>query len=175
MGKKLVAGMVLLLLFGVSGCAAYGGRGGQTTSPGPAVPKDTEIIEDMKISKTPAGKTVGEHNEDLLELKHWKYGSDRAQPSTQQATDEPVPPQQPQQPQLPVMDESADNWETVSIPIISEEEMVQIIRQLIDLGYLKEPVSNQDFQAAIRIFQADNSLPATGKLDGSTRELLRAK
>ena len=65
--------------------------------------------------------------------------------------------------------------EAVSIPIISEEEMVQIIRRLIDLGYLAEPVSHQDFQAAISDFQRDNSLPATGKLDGPTRELLRDK
>lgn len=174
MGKKLVAGMLLLLLFCVSGCAAYGSRGGQTTTPVPAeIPKDTEFIEGMKTSKTPAGgTTVSQQNEDLLELKHWKYGSDRAEPSTQQAPDQPVPPQQPQ---LPVMDEPVDSWETVSIPIISEEEMVQTIRQLIDLGYLTEPVSNQDFQAAIRKFQSDNSLPITGKLDGSTRELLKGK
>jgi hypothetical protein len=179
MGKKLVAGMVLLLFFWISGCADSNTRQSSSTPVNtPAkteIPTDTEIVEGLKTSRTPAGgKTVGEQNEDILELKHWKYGSERAQPSAQQTPDQPVSPQPPQQPQLPVMDDES-NWEAVSIPIISEEEMVQIIRRLIDLGYLAEPVSHQDFQAAISDFQRDNSLPATGKLDGPTRELLRDK
>jgi len=50
------------------------------------------------------------------------------------------------------------------------------MKTLIQLGYLKEPVKSQlEFQAAIRDFQRDNSLLATGKLDGPTRELLSNK
>jgi len=177
MGKKLIATIILFLLLWISGCS--GSNIGQSSS-APVqteMPTDTEIMEGMKTSKTPAGvKKVSQQNEDILELKHWKYGSERAQPSGQQSTDQPVSSQPPQQPQMPVMDElGSDNWEAVSIPIISEEEMVQIIRRLIDLGYLTEPVGHQEFESALRIFQIDNSLPSTGKLDGPTRELLRDK
>ena len=177
MGKKLIATIILFLLTWISGCS--GSNIGQSSS-APAqteLPTDTEFIEGMKTSKTPTGgKTVVQQNEDILEMKHWKYGSERVQPSDQQSPDQAVSPQPPQQPQMPVMDEpGSDNWETVSIPIISEEEMVQIVRRLIDLGYLAEPVSHQEFEAALRIFQIDNSLPATGKPDGPTRELLRDK
>ncbi len=180
MDKKFIASIILLLLFWVNGCADSNTRQSSSTPVNtPAkteIPTDSEIVEGLKTSKTPAGgKAVGEQNEDMLELKHWKYGSERAEPSAQQIPDQPVSPQLPQQPQLPVMDDESNNWEAVSIPIISEEEMVQIIRRLIDLGYLAEPVSHQDFQAAIRDFQRDNSLPATGKLDGPTCELLRGK
>ncbi len=176
MGKKLIATIILFLLLWISGCS--GSNIGQSSS-APVqteIPADTEIMEGMKTSKAPTGvKKVSQQNEDILELKHWKYGSERAQPSGQQSADQPVSPQPPQQPQLPVMDDEINNWEAVSIPIISEEEMVQIIRRLIDLGYLAEPVSHQEFQAALHCFQLDNSLPATGKLDGTTRELLKDK
>lgn len=176
MGKKLIVGMILLLLFCVSGCAAFSRE--STVPPAQTeIPKDTEIIEGMKTGKAPAGEAVGEQNEDILELKHWKYGSERAQPPAQpSAQQSPGQPEAPQPPELPVMDEPAsDNWEAVSIQILSQEELVQIMKRLVELGYLKEPVSELEFQAAIRDFQRDNSLPITGKLDGSTRELLRGQ
>ena len=177
MGKKLIATIVLFLLLWISGCSGSNTSQNSSTAVQTEIPTDTEIIEGMKTSKTPTGgKKVSQQNEDILELKHWKYGSERVQPSDQQSPDQAVSPQPPQQPQMPVMDEpGSDNWETVSIPIISEEEMVQIVRRLIDLGYLAEPVSHQEFEAALRIFQIDNSLPATGKPDGPTRELLKDK
>ncbi|MDD3898976.1 MAG: hypothetical protein PHE82_08540, partial [Syntrophomonadaceae bacterium] len=119
MGKKLIVGMILLLLFCVSGCAAFSRE--STVPPAQTeIPKDTEIIEGMKTGKTPAGEAVGEQNEDILELKHWKYGSERAQPPAQpSAQQSPGQPEAPQPPELPVMDEPAsDNWEAVSIQIL---------------------------------------------------------
>ena len=178
MVKKFITGIVLFLILCVSGCALPGGEKAESTvTPVPTeIPKDTEIIEGMKTSKTPAGKVVGQEDEEILELKHWKYGSERAQPAAQQqSSEQPVPPQPPQQPQLPTMDNESNSWEAVSLQIISEEEMVQIVRQLIAWGYLTEPVSHQEFEDAIRNFQRDNSLPITGKLDGPTRELLKGK
>ena len=142
MDKKLIASIILLLLFWVSGCADSNTRQSSSTPVSTPtqtdIPTDTEIIEGMKTGKTPVGggKTVDQQNEDLLELKHWKYGSERAEPSAQQTPDQPISPQLPQEPQLPVMDNESNNWEAVSIPIISEEEMVQIIRRLIYLGYI---------------------------------------
>lgn len=181
MGKKLTTGIILILLFCISGCAGF--NTGQTSSAPvstpaqPEIPTDTEIIEGMKTGKTPAGgKTIGQQDEDILELKHWKYGSERAQPPGQQVPDQPVSPQLPQQPQSPIMDELGNNWETVSIPILSQEEIEKIIEQLIDSRYIRGPVTSElEFRNAIRDFQRDNSLPVTGKLDGPTRELLRAK
>ncbi|HHV16884.1 MAG TPA: peptidoglycan-binding protein [Gelria sp.] len=186
MGKKLITSIVLLLLLCVSGCAVFIGRSGApaTTPVRSDIPSDTEIIEGMKAGKTPAGKVVGQQNEDILELKHWKYGSERAQPSVQQSTDEPdslQSPGEPDPPQLPRQSRSLGmdeigNWETVAIPILSEEEFEQILKQLIDLGYLKKPVDSElELQRAIRNFQKDHSLPVTGELDGSTRELIRGK
>ena len=177
MGKKLIATIVLFLLLWISGCSGSNTSQNSSTAVQTEIPTDTEIIEGMKTSKTPTeGKKVSQQNEDILELKHWKYGSDRAQPSAQQTPEQPVSPQPPQQPQLPVMDESGEDWETVSIQILTEEEIVKTMKTLIQLGYLKEPVKSQlEFQAAIRDFQRDNSLLATGKLDGPTRELLSNK
>lgn len=181
MDRKFTAGIILILLFCISGCSDSN-TGGSTSNPVsiPAqseIPTDTEIVEGMKTGKTPAGNVVGQQNEDILELKHWKYGSERAQPPVEQAPGQPLSPQPPLQPQLPVMDEwESDNWETVSIPILSQEEIEQIIKHLIDSGYIKESVTSElEFQAALRDFQRDNSLPNTGKLDGPTRELLRGK
>ncbi len=178
MGKKLIATLILFLLLWISGCSGSNTSQNSSTAVQTEIPTDTEIIEGMKTSKTPAeGKKVSQQNEDILELKHWKYGSERTQPSAQQIPEQPVYPQPPQQPQLPVMDESGrEDWETVSIQILSEEEIVKTMKTLIQLGYLKEPVKTElEFQAAIRDFQRDNSLLATGKLDGPTRELLSNK
>lgn len=181
MGKKITTGIILFLLFCISGCSgSYTGGSSSSLVSTPAqseIPTDTEIIEEMKTGKTPAGKVVGQQDEDLLELKHWKYASKRAEPSVLQSPGQPVSPQLPQQPQLPVVDElGSDTWETVSIPILSQEEIEQIIKKLIDSGYIKEPVSSKlEFQTAVRHFQRDNSLPGTGVLDGPTRELLRGK
>lgn len=177
MDRKVIAGILILLFFCIGGCAASGGGKGSssasvsTQSPD-QIPSDTQIIDGMKTSKTPAGKPVGEQNEDLLELKHWKYGSDRTeQPS------EPQSPQEPEQSRAPVLDKvTNDDWEPVSIQLLSQEEIEFIVKQLIELGYLKGPAQNEaDFQSAIRDFQRDHSLPITGKLDGQTRELLNKK
>lgn len=177
MGKKITTGIILFLLFCISGCSGSYTGSPVSTPAQSEIPTDTEIIDEMKTGKTPAGKVVGQQNEDILELKHWKYGSERAEPSVQQSPGQPISPQLPQQPQLPVMDElESDTWETVSIPILSQEEIEQIIKKFFDSGYIEAPITSEsEFQAAVRHFQRDNSLPGTGVLDGPTRELLRGK
>lgn len=177
MDKKVVAIILVVLFFCTGGCAVSGGGKSSSSTPVSAksadeIPSDTQIIEGMKTSKTPAGKPVGEQNEDILELKHWKYGSDR----TEQLS-EPQLPHEPEQPQVPVLEEAtSDDWEPVSIQLLSQEDIEFIVKQLIKLGYLKGPAQNEaDFQSAIRDFQRDHSLPITGKLDAQTRELINKK
>jgi hypothetical protein len=176
MDRKVIAGLLIALLLCIGGCASSGS--GQTQSPAPVstepvneIPSDSQIIEDLKTSKTPAGKTVGKQDEDILELKHWKYGAERNEQSAA-----PKPPQEPIEPQPPTMEEvTYEGWEPVSIQLLSQEEIESIIKQLQESGYLKENSNEADFQNAIRDFQRDNSLPVTGKLDAQTRELLKKK
>jgi len=175
MDRKVVASLLIALLLCMGGCTIPGSGKAQSppvsTEPADQIPSDTQIIEDMKESKTPAGKTMGEQDEDILELKHWKYSSER-----NEQLGAPQPPQEPIEPQSPIMEEVTDeDWESVSIQLLSQEEIESIIEQLQESGYLKENSDEADFQNAIRDFQRDHSLPVTGKLDSQTRELLNKK
>lgn len=175
MGKKVMTGILLVLFLGISGCSASGEKVSHSPAATKAVqeiPDDKEIITGIS-GKSPVAKSVVKQNEDIQELKHWKYGSERLQPASSQALNEPQAPREPEMPEAPGLDEvSTDNWEPVAIQLLSEEEFEMIMKRLIDAGYLEGPASNgEDFQAALRTFQKDNCLPVTGKLDSSTREL----
>lgn len=174
MDKKVITAIFIFLFIVISGCITSGG-GGSTT---PAInqtleeiPKDTEIIEGMKSSKS-VGNSVKQQNEDILELKHWQYGTPRA---TGELVSEPEPLQAPVPPQEPTMNETSDdNWEAVSIEIISQEEFELLMARLIELGYLKAPAQNEaEYEAALREFQRDRSVEATGKMDASTRAIIK--
>jgi hypothetical protein len=179
MGKKVIISILLVLFLGIGGCGASGGRmspGSVDTKALKGIPDDEEIITGIS-GKSPAAKSTYKQDEDILELKHWKYGSERLQPVSSPTLKEPHPPREPEIPEASGLDEvSLDNWEPVSIELLSMEEIELIMKSLIELGYLEGPVnSDKDFADALRAFQKDNSLLITGKLDSQTRELLTTK
>lgn len=107
------------------------------------IPSDADIIANI----TPDTGSIGQHDEDILELKHWKYGINN---------NEPV-------------------GSAVSFQLVSEEDMKQIIDRLIEGGYLSgQPEDEKEFSRALRDFQHDKGLTLTGKLDSATLNALLA-
>lgn len=131
----------------VSGCRS---APADEITPKPAkLRTDAEIISDLTSS--PGTATL--QNEDLLELKHWKYGA--RPPATSQ-------------------NQQFTGESTASFQFLSGEELDKIVEQLIKTGYLTEkPADQSTFAAALRNFQHDNELPVTGQLDLATTEKIK--
>lgn len=114
--------------------------------------KKTEIPSDAEIISSIAGDRDANtlYDEDIQELKHWKYG---VRPDSTGSYDDKV----------------------ISFQLVSEEDMDRIIDRLTKDGYLAgQPEDEYQFSQALRDFQHAQGLPVTGELDSATlRALLR--
>jgi N-acetyl-anhydromuramyl-L-alanine amidase AmpD len=69
---------------------------------------------------------------------------------------------------------SNGDWnQTVSIELLSSDDMDNIINQLVAQGYLTQKTRNEsEFKQALSAYQTDNNLQVTGELDRETLCLL---
>jgi hypothetical protein len=133
---------VLALLFlglALAGCGASGATGNNADQ---QIPSDAEIIKGLTSDKN----TITDQDEDLLELRHWRYGADTGQSA--QGT-------------------------IITYQLVTDEQMDYIIENLIEGGYLSEqPQDEYTFRSALQNFQKDRGLVANGELDAGTLEAL---
>lgn len=158
-GKQLIVLVFILVLIG-AGCSD--GSSAQPVS-APAekasaeIPSDAQIIADL--SSQPSDIT--DQNEDILELKHWKYGV--RPPSTSADVSDPS---------VTGADPAADG-KVVSFQFLTAEEMDQIVAALIKGGFLADkPSSEQEFRNALSKYQNQKGLAGNGELDAVTIKFL---
>jgi len=182
MNRKVVIIVLITGLLSISACgqnssnmATNVSQPENTETQQKKIMRDEEFIEKLGQSD----RNLTKQDEDILELKHWKYGV--KPPDMQEST--PVPAQTTgqadslRQLRNPVgPQDAADYRKPVSIKIISEKEMDIICANLIKMGYLSASgFSEAEFKAAVTKFQTDNNLKATSNLDSETLELLLAQ
>ncbi|HOB12043.1 MAG TPA: peptidoglycan-binding domain-containing protein [Syntrophomonadaceae bacterium] len=108
------------------------------------IPSDADIIGDLTGDRD----STDLRDEDMLELRHWKYA---------------VKP----------VDTSPYGSTVISYQLVSEEDMDRIINRLTEGGYLSgQPGDEYEFSMALRDFQHDQGLPITGELDSDTLKAL---
>lgn len=108
------------------------------------LPSDADIVAEITGDRD----SSVQHDEDILELRHWKYG---VQPDYT----------------------SSYNSTVISYQLVSEEDMNRIVDRLIEGGYLSgQPEDEYQFKNALRQFQHDQGLQITGELDSATMKAL---
>lgn len=152
--------LVFILVLMGAGCSDSGSAqpvsapAGKTSA---AIPSDAQLIEDL--SSQPSDIT--DQNEDILELKHWKYGV--RPPSTSAAVPDPSG----------TSAYPASDGQVVSFQFLTAEEMDQIVAALIKGGFLADkPTSEQEFRDALSKFQKQKQLTVSGELDAITMKSL---
>ncbi len=183
MNRKVIIVLIIALL-SISACGQDSSKTATKNTANPETittktqPKeimsDEEFIEKLGQSDTDSNK-----RDDILELKHWKYGVES--PAMQEPTQNPIKttnqPDSLRQLKNPVSQQDAvDYRKPVAINILSEKQMDIICANLIKMQYLPASgFSESDFKAAVISFQTDNGLKATGNLDSETLDLLLAE
>lgn len=137
------------------------------------------------LDKTITGTDTSKSSDDdtLIEIKHWKYSSNQSSDS-RAASAAPESSAESEETQAAVSMEAQAVSPTISTPsssdkvvtiqLVTEKDMEQIISKLIDLGLMEKYAASEDeFQKAITDFQKENGLPATGTLDSATLQILK--
>jgi len=152
--------------------------------------KDTEMLEalDKNIISIKSKSTNSKPNDDLVEMRHWKYGvkGPVTNESGQEAAEGPGDcyPTSGYDYETSSADSGSNNDspdyanntanntynnEVVSIQILTEEEMDAIIAKLVNSGYLEyRAITEEEFHEALRSCQLDHGLKNTGTLDTDT-------
>lgn len=158
--SKLLIVLVFILVLTGAGCSDSGSA--QSVSAPAAknsaeMPSDAQIIEDL--SSQPSDIT--DQNEDILELKHWKYGV--PPPSTSAAVSDPSA----------ASADPASDGKVVSFQFLTVEQLDQIVAALIEGGFLADkPSSEQEFRDAVSKYQKQKGLAGNGELDAATIKFL---
>lgn len=157
--KLLIVWLLILILTG-SGCSDRSSAqpvGAPAAKDSAEMPSDAQIIEGL--SSQPSDIT--DQNEDILELKHWKYGvpppstsADGSNPSVTSA-------------------EPASDGRVVSFQFLTVEELDQIVAALIEGGFLADkPGSEKELRDAVSKYQKEKGLAGNGELDAATIQSL---
>ncbi len=179
MNKKTILSLtvIMLMISWLSGCSS------DETGSVNNNDKQTEVMQalDETVTSTKEEEGANTANEDLAEMRHWKYGVNG--PAANQSAGSGSENQ---------LDISASSIassastaeqlsasyqsEVVTIQLLTEDEMDAIINKLLSLGYLgSKTVSESEFKEALKKFQADNKLAASGVLDSPTLSLLKTE
>jgi hypothetical protein len=183
MNQKTIIVFIILVLLG---CGLPGCKTGKSSVP---TSKGNDNIEVMKalddtINNAQDKKTVSQGNQDLAEMRHWKYAvSGPLNDGTADSGGEEDGPSK--------LTDQDDNMayfsypssgqsgtyssEVLNVQLITEEEMDAAVDCLVAEGYLSMPIDESQFANALKKYQSDNGLPVSGLLDSATRTHLRGK
>ncbi len=178
MNKKTIFSLAIIMLIIVS----FSGCSSNNTESANQNKKNTQVMKalDETVTSNKEKKDTTAANEDLIEMRHWKYAVNG--PTTMQSY-------------VQVSENSVDistginnsgsataeqlsasyEKEVVTIQLITEDEMDAIINNLASLGYLATPVSEAEFKDALKEFQVDNGLAVSGVLDAPTLSMLKTE
>ncbi len=179
MNKKTIFSMfiIILILLSFSGCSSNNTKSANQNK------KNTQVMEalDETVTSTKEKKAANTANEDLIEMRHWKYAvsGPATMQSDMQASEDPVDISSSNNNSGSATSEQLSasyEKEVVTIQLITEDEMDAIINKLISLGYLGSIlVSEAEFKDALKEFQVDNGLSVSGVLDSPTLLMLKTE
>jgi len=172
MNKKTIflLAIFMIIIFSSSGCSSS--KAGRAD-----ISNNNEVMQalDETVTRTKEEKAAKAPNQDLAEIRAWKYAGDG--PAANQSTG---------QESVKSVDVSARNdisastdtaeqlsasyqREVVTIQLITEDEMNAIIDKLLSMGYLEsKSVSESEFGEALKQYQLDYKLVVSGVLDSPT-------
>lgn len=182
--RLVLTGILAGVVFGITltGCSSNPEtRPAQTNVPAETTaaeqkkefPGDAEIIADISNSSS----SSAQYNEDIQELKHWKYWAQPnvsgSQPGSGVSSHTGSQSGNSSQPRPYSSYSTAYDDRVISYQFLSEEELDRFVSRLIAEGYLSgKPADKSEFANALRDFQRDQGLPATGELDAATIKAL---